>query len=431
MIRTLSAVTVVLIATAAWGATSADQLTAAPKPSAPGQKVTAPSGGVRTRGRDHPTCGRLRTPEPRSTADPTATPMPGDDSTPTDAPTPTDTPTPADTPTPTPTVGPSPTPSPTPTPPTSAYVTVCGTGLCLNGAPFAERGATAYGQYGNADNEVALARRAGLDALELVEFDTRYHTLSDTESTATWDRVDAFIAAAHAGGLHVILNLSEYGQSLQAAGQPPVTTDWGPYLSFIANRVNTVTGVRYADDPTIAMVELWGEIPAPNYPHPVGTTQQITDFYSRSLAEWKSDAPNILVSSGGFSYINDPGSGIDWRTIMANPDNASCDVEVNSTGDLGVSVPSVSSFCKSLGKPWFLAAWSSCFGASRGAWDLDYWSSDAAMAAHARVMINVADGLSAAMAPLGDDFWNIGATAAVVGTCDIGPQFPLTFATIA
>lgn len=53
------------------------------------------------------------------------------------------------------------------------------------------------------------------------------------------------------------------------------------------------------------------------------------------------------------------------------------------------------------------------------------------MAAHARVMINVADGLSAAMAPLGDDFWNIGATAAVVGTCDIGPQFPLTFATIA
>jgi aryl-phospho-beta-D-glucosidase BglC (GH1 family) len=301
--------------------------------------------------------------------------------------------------------------------------------LCADGARFDERGATAYGQYSNPAGEVALARRANLNTLELVEFDTRYHTLSDTESSATWDRVDAFIAAAHAGGLHVILNLSEYGQSLQAAGQPPVTTDWGPYLSFIANRVNTVTGIRYADDPTIAMVELWGEIPAPNYPNPVGTTQQITDFYTRSLAEWKADAPNILVSSGGFSYINDPHSGIDWKTIMADPGNAACDVEVNSTADLSVSVPSVSSYCRSLGKPWFLAAWSSCFGASRGTWDLDYWSSDAAMAAHARVMVGVADGVSVA-APLGDDFWNIGDTAAVTGTCDIGPQFPLTFAAI-
>jgi aryl-phospho-beta-D-glucosidase BglC (GH1 family) len=276
---------------------------------------------------------------------------------------------------------------------------------------------------------VALARRAGLNTLELVEFDTRYHTLSDTESSATWSRVDAFIAAAKAGGLHVILNLSEFGQSLQAAGQPAVTTDWGPYLKFIANRVNSVTGVRYADDPTIAMVELWGEIPAPNYPNSVGTTQQITDFYSRSLAEWGTDAPNILVSSGGFSYINDPRSGIDWKTIMADPANAACDVEVNSTADLSVSVPSVSSYCRSLGKPWFLAAWSSCFGASRGAWDLDYWSSDAAMAAHARAMISVADGVSVPT-PLGDDFWNIGDTAAVTGTCDIGPQFPLAFAAL-
>jgi aryl-phospho-beta-D-glucosidase BglC (GH1 family) len=308
---------------------------------------------------------------------------------------------------------------------------VCSTQLCLNGQPFAERGATAYGQYSNAASEVALARQANLNTLELVEFDTEYHTLSDTESSATWNRVDAFIAAARAGGLHVILNLSEYGQSLQKAGKPPVTTDWGPYLSFIANRVNTVTGVTYADDPTIAMVELWGEIPAPNYSNPVGTTAQVTVFYSRSLAEWKADAPNILVSSGGFSYINDPHSGIDWKTIMTDPNNASCDVEVNSTDDVSVSVPSVSSYCKSLGKPWFLAAWSSCYGNARGTWDLDYWSSDSAMAAHARTMISVADGgVSAAMAPFGDDFWNIANKPAAFGTCDIGPQFPLTFAAV-
>lgn len=410
MIRTVSAATVVLIATAAWGATaaeSAQRLIAAPQSTASGQATAPPRLPSSTHRVEHPVPKSIHTPEPIPSADPTPPAVA------------------SATPPPTPIS----TPSPSPPPPVSSFVTVCGTALCADGVRFDERGATAYGQYGTPANEVALARRANLNTLELVEFDTRYHTLSDTESSATWDRVDAFIAAAHAGGLHVILNLSEYGQSLQAAGQPPVTTDWGPYLGFIANRVNTVTGVRYADDPTIAMVELWGEIPAPNYPNPVGTTQQITDFYSRSLAEWRADAPNILVSSGGFSYINDPHSGIDWKTIMADPGNAACDVEVNSTADLSVSVPSVSSYCRSLGKPWFLAAWSSCFGASRGAWDLDYWSSDAAMAAHARVMVDVADGVSVPP-PIGDDFWNIGDTAAVTGTCDIGPQFPLTFAAI-
>jgi hypothetical protein len=409
MIKTVSAATVFLIATAAWGATtseSAHRLTAAPHSTAAGQATAPPRIPSRMHRVEHPVPKRIQPPEPIPPAGPTPT---------ADA-----------TPTPSPTA--IPTPSPTP-PPVSSFVTVCGTALCADGMRFDERGATAYGQYGNPANEVALARRANLNALELVEFDTRYHTLSDTESSATWNRVDAFIVAAHAGGVRVILNLSEYGQSLQAAGQPPVTTDWGPYLKFIANRVNTVSGVRYADDPTIAMIELWGEIPAPNYPKPVGTTQQITDFYSRSLAEWRAAAPDILVSSGGFSYINDPHSGIDWKTIMADPGNAACDVEVNSTADLSVSVPSVSAYCRSLGKPWFLAAWSSCFGASRGTWDLDYWSSDAAMAAHARVMIGVADGV-AVPAPLGDDFWNIGDTAPVTGTCDIGPQFPLTFAVL-
>jgi hypothetical protein len=408
MIRTLSAATVVLIATAAWGATAAgssQRLTAAPESTGSAQATASPLVPLHKRPIEHPVPKSIHTPAPNLPTSPEPTAVA------------------------TPTPSPTSTPGPSPTPPPSSFVTVCGTGLCTDGVRFEERGATAYGQYADPANEVALARRAHLNTLELVEFDTRYHTLSDTESSATWDRVDAFIAAARAGGLHVILNLSEYGQSLQAAGQPPVTTDWGPYLRFIADRVNTVTGIRYAEDPTIAMVELWGEIPAPNYPNPVGTTQQITDFYSRSLAEWRADAPNILVSSGGFSYINDPHSGIDWKTIMADPDNAACDVEVNSTGDLSVSVPAVSSYCRWLGKPWFLAAWSACFGSSRGTWDLDYWSSDAAMAVHARTMMSVADGVSVP-APFGDDFWNIGDTAAVTGTCDIGPQFPLTFAAI-
>lgn len=317
------------------------------------------------------------------------------------------------------------------------FVTVCGTGLCLGGAPFVVKGATAYGQYSNPAGEVRLAEQSHLDVLELVEFDTEYHVLSDTESSATWDRVDAFVAAAGKAGLHVILNLSEYGQSLAAAGQDPTTVDWRQYLDFVANRVNTVTGIPYKDDPTIAMVELYGEIDAPNYGVPTaGTTLQMQRFFQRSLREWHDVAPNILASTGGFSYLNDPNSGIPWQKIMSDRNDATCDVEVNSTPDRDISVPAVSSYCQKLGKPWFLAAWSSCMGSPSFIGDLDSWLTDSAMAAHAEDMVAVSanDHPSApgpAMAAVGSDFWNLAGTPATPGTCDIGPQFPRTFVALA
>ncbi len=280
--------------------------------------------------------------------------------------------------------------------------------------------------------EVALARRARLNVLELSEFDTRFHVLSDVESRATWRRVDRFIAAAARARLHVILNLSEYGQSLQAVGITPTTVDWGGYLRFIADRRNTVTHRLYGSDPTIAMVELFGEITPPHDgtdPGSAGTTDQINSFFSRTLTEWRALAPNILVSSGGFSYLGDPASGLDWRAIVRDRNNATCDVEVNSANDLRVAVRHLSSFCKRLGKPWFLAAWSSCYG--NPATGYDYFASDRAMAEHARAMYRVAGGgAPAARRSIGNDFWNLASTPAVRGTCDIGPSFPLTLAVI-
>src|SRR5579884_1823319 len=286
-------------------------------------------------------------------------------------------------------------------------VTVCGAQLCLNGAPWTIHGATAYGHYSDPSGEIALAKAENLNTLELVEFDSQYHQLSDVESAATWDRVDAFIAAAGQAGLHVILHLAEYGQSLDAAGQCATCTDWGPYLSFIANRVNTVSGVRYADDPTIAMVELWGEIPMPNG-GVNGTAQDMLNFFQRTLAEWHQDAPNILVSTGGFSYLNlYQNGGIPWQQIMSDPNNAVCGAEVNSTGDLDTTVPMVRSYCAGIGKGYFLSAWSSCQGSSQFSGDLDHFATDADMAAHATAMEQVQS--------VGNDFWNLGQSAAQVG----------------
>ena len=213
----------------------------------------------------------------------------------------------------------------------------------------------------------------------------------------------------------------------------PTTVDWDRYLRFIADRRNTITRILYKNDPTIAMVELFGEIPTPHDGSDkgaAGTTYQITSFFRRTLAEWRALAPNILVSTGGFSHLNDPRSGLDsGRAIVRDPNDATCDVEVNSTGDLRVGVARLSSFCKRLRKPWFLAAWSACYGDP--AMGYDYFSGDEAMAQHARSMYLLARGGTPAAEPwIGEDFWNLADTPAVSGTCNIGPSFPLTFAAV-
>jgi hypothetical protein len=321
-----------------------------------------------------------------------------------------------------------------------AAVSVCGLLLCAAGRPFVIRGASAFGTYAKPQKEVTLAKRAGLNTLELIEFDTRYHVLSDTMSTATWDRVDTFIALARSHGLHVILNLSEYGQALQAEGETPTTVDWGPYLNFIANRTNTADGLVYKNDPTIAMVELFGEICFPGETGsscPVGTTGtgvEIQSFFHRTETEWHALAPTILVSSGGFSHLVKPDSppgvsnGIPYQAIYSDPANDVCDLEVNSANDYNDAVPKVTSYCNAVGRPWFLSAWSSCYQDPGYGY---YLATDGAMAAHARAMDRLALGRSpSSEVAVGTDFWNLNNTPAKAGTCDIGPQFPLTWTTV-
>ena len=314
----------------------------------------------------------------------------------------------------------------------TTFVTVSGTRLVVAGRPWRLRGATAYGQYGNGTAEAALAHAGRRNALEAVEFATQYHSLSSLTAESTWVRLDGFIAACATAKLRVVLNLSEYGQSLLASGIHPTRHDWGPFLAQVAQRHNTVSGAVYGQDPTIALVQLWGEIPAPASTPAIGTTREMTAFYARSLAQWRSLSP-ILCASGGFSYLNEyQAGGIDWQTIMADPNNAVCAIEINAFADRDVTVPMVSAFAQAHGKPWFLAAWSSCWAKSSGSWDCNHWPlGDAQMATHAQEMIAVAKGaMIAAMPACGHDLWNLAATPAKLGSCDLGPQYPQTWAVL-
>jgi hypothetical protein len=90
-----------------------------------------------------------------------------------------------------------------------------------------------------------------------------------------------------------------------------------------------------------------------------------------------------------------------------------------------ITIPMVSAYCKSISKPWFLSAWSAC---DKTGTAYDDYSGDSTMALHAQDMEGVSAGSNGAMPALGNDFWNLG--PATSNTCEIGPQFALTWSVI-
>lgn len=310
------------------------------------------------------------------------------------------------------------TPSPPPVADPGSFIARCGASLCLHGQPFTLYGATMYRQFENLDWLIATAQDLHLNTIRVVNmFPQPYR--GDPEvmirEEAAWQRADRAIAALATAGLHATLSLSDYRNYLLAAGRNPYTTDWGPFLDFVANRVNIVTGVRYGDDSTIALIALAGEVEAPTRSPRGVTTQQLTDFYARSLAEWRRLDDKHLISSGGLSYLN-WNSGIDWQAIMALPLDDVCAIHVYSDGDLATTTPAVAEFCGALGKPWITEE----FGVCRST-----FYADTDRAARAQQVYTAQSQYHSA----GILFWNLGPEVSDV-TCDINAGFPLTYAVV-
>lgn len=301
-------------------------------------------------------------------------------------------------------------------PATSPFVTRCGTGLCLAGKPWSMFAASDYGTLGTPDAESVLANEAGVNTIRIVNFLNESGSPSTAPfDAATWAQVDQAIASAKAHNLHVELDLSTYRNLLLNAGLNPYTTSWESFLSFVAHRRNTVTGVVYANDPTIALVAIAGE-PAPiNTPsNTLGvTTAELTDFYNTTMTEWKSLDPNHLVTTGGFLQLT-WNSGIDWQSIMKLSSDDVCDIHVYSTADQTITLPAVASLCASIGKPWITEEFG--FPISLG---------DAARAA----VFNLQFSLQRQYGAAGVGFWNLGPQTDS-GSYDVGPSEPLTFAAV-
>jgi hypothetical protein len=356
----------------------------------------------------------------------------------------------------------APTTSTTTTTVDDPFVTVCGTQLCLDGQPWYMASGTAYGHYSDPTGEAALLTQANLNTSELVNFDSQYRNIAGTEDSATWNRLEAYIGQMGASGHHVLLNLSEFFAAMETAGMNPYSptagggTDFSyqeQYLAFVA--AQSVNGVPNGENPTIAKVELWGEPVTPTGEDCISSPcqdpaspQAMLTWYSTLEAYWHSLSP-VLISSGGFSHLDDgnsgctPGdgtypcpAGVPWQQISDLPYNATADIEDNSANDQQL-IPGFAGFATTSGRPWTLSAWSACLQTSEQPGGDDY-TSDTDASRHVTDMLDLAAGQpvanyppagQASLAAAGFSFWNLGNQAP--STCQIGPTYtPLSFAAL-
>jgi hypothetical protein len=293
------------------------------------------------------------------------------------------------------------------------YVRRCGTRLCLANKTFPLHGASALFSRDDPTGTAASARAAGLNTLRITNWLQEDGDLRTGPYDAKrWAGVDRVIAAARAQGLKVELDLTTYRNFLQRHRINPYGADWGPFVRWVAARRNTVTGARYATDPTIALVAFAAEVEPPGSPaSPVRyTTQQITSFFARTLGQWRAVDAVHLLTPGGLLHL-DYDTGIDWRSIMRLPVVDVCGLHVYSPGDENVTVPAVSAFCTALDKPWFTEE----FGAERG-------MGDPQRAAYFTRMYQLQTRYGSA----GAQIWNLGPQVKSP-TYDVNPNTPLTW----
>lgn len=145
------------------------------------------------------------------------------------------------------------------------------------------------------------------------------------------ERMDYILAKARAEGLRVVIpfvnNWNDFGgmdQYVQWGGKqyhddfytdPTIRGWYKDWIDHYLNRTNSITGVRYKDDPTIMMWELGNEprcLSAGAKPRSEDCTPDtLTDWAAEMTTYIKSLDRKHLVGVGDEGFYNDPGA-TDW-----------------------------------------------------------------------------------------------------------------------
>jgi len=257
----------------------------------------------------------------------------------------------------------------------AGVVTVSASGLCRGGHLWRVNGGSTNGNPSGdqtPNGNMALAVGLQVNTIRLTDFIPHPGTLGVDEYDQTrWAGVDTMIALAGKNNLKVELDLSTYRNFLESQSSTfnPYTYDWTPFLTFVANRTNTVTGKRYGSDPTIAFVSFAGETGAPDQSGSKArgvTGPELIAFYDKVMTTWGRLAPGQIRIPGGLFFLTD--TTMPWREIFALP---SCDlpaIHSYSPADENAQ-PTVNAYVWSLGKSWLLEEFG--FGANNYPSDAD------------------------------------------------------------
>lgn len=146
------------------------------------------------------------------------------------------------------------------------------------------------------------------------------------------ERLDYIIATARANGVRLVIplvnNWNNFGgmdQYVQWAGKsyhddfytdPTIRGWYKDWISHVLNRTNSITGVKYKDDPTILMWELGNEprcVSAGAKTRSANcTTDTITAWADVMSTYIKSVDPKHLVGSGDEGFYADQPTSTDW-----------------------------------------------------------------------------------------------------------------------
>jgi hypothetical protein len=192
------------------------------------------------------------------------------------------------------------------------------------------------------DRQMLEARRHHLTVLRTWAFDENPEAFAfqpqlGVYNEAAFRKLDYIVDSARRHGIRVILTLSNYwpdyggiGRYTQQLGlanknqffrEESARTAYRNYVAHLVNRVNTVNGVAYKDDPTVFAWELMNEPrmdcaddPTPDKRYCDKTGQVLRNWIASESAYIKSLDPNHMVAAGAEAHglVQTPSGPFQW-----------------------------------------------------------------------------------------------------------------------
>jgi endo-1,4-beta-mannosidase len=316
--------------------------------------------------------------------------------------------------------------SSTPSRPGTIYVSLSGQDFVDNNTLIHPYGSTMYPHwtYGGAlhrgggwaitafksyiDQIIDMAQQAHLNTLRPTNYFDGV-AYGDWYNATVWSNMDYLFQQAARHHMYILLDLSSFRDKTLKQGIYPYDLSlYTAAFSWVAS--------RYASNPALLNYAIAGEVKCPTSSDPLRpvSTQALTNYY-RVLSDTLYAAdPNHLISSGGLSYLNEQGCGIDWKSIFSLPHINMAAIHVYSNNDRDITMPAVAQWAASNMKPFVIEE----FGFLQG-------DGDATRASEFQDMYNLGRRYGAAAII----FWNLGPELSP-SSHEVNPGTPLTWHTV-